>query len=285
MTPAAIAAAFVEACRAEIEAPKPGNVHVFAGGHDMEARHFLDAAAAAAPFIADPALSVGQRIDRAVAASLAVAGTNTNLGIVLLCAPLAAAAQQVQGDLKAALAHVLAALTREDAAGAYAAIAAANPGGLGRHDNDVREIPMVTLRQAMAQAAGRDRIALSYVSDYADVWALGIPAYLEAAAAKVAPWWPATAVFLAFLSAFQDSHVERKWGQEAARWIRAEAQALNSALLADRPPPEERLTRLLALDRRIKAENLNPGTSADLTVATIFAVKLDPILRKRADNG
>jgi triphosphoribosyl-dephospho-CoA synthase len=285
MTPGAIAAAFVAACRAEIEAPKPGNVHIFAGGHDMEARHFLDAAAAAAPFIADPSLIVGERIRRAVAASLSVAGTNTNLGIVLLCAPLAAAAGK-GGDLWPALAGVLAGLTVADAAGAYAAIAAANPGGLGRLDDaDVRSVPHISLLEAMAQAAGRDRIARAYATGYADIRGIGLPALAAARQAAVAPWWPATAVYLAFLTAFPDSHVERKWGAGAARWIHSEADALATWISAGNPGPEERLARLLALDRAIKAENLNPGTSADLTVATIFAAKVDPILRKAVDNG
>ena len=285
MTPGDIAAAFLAACRAEIEAPKPGNVHVFAGGHEMEARHFLDAAQAAAPFIAGPALSVGERIRRAVEASLAAAGTNTNLGIVLLCAPLAAAAAR-GGSLWPALEAVLAGLTVADAEGAYAAIAAANPGGLGKLDDaDVRAIPRITLRQAMAQAAGRDRIARAYVTGYADVRRIGVPALIAAQADGVAPWWPATAVHLAFLTAFPDSHVERKWGREAAAWVMAEARALAADLAAGLPAPEERLSRLLALDAAIKAETLNPGTSADLTVATIFAARLDPILRKTLESG
>jgi triphosphoribosyl-dephospho-CoA synthase len=289
MTPDAIAAAFHAACLAEIEAPKPGNVHVFAGGHDMEARHFLDAAATAAPFIANPALTVGERIRRAVAASLDVAGTNTNLGIVLLCAPLAAAAEQAGetgGDLWTALAHVLDGLDVGDAEGAYAAIAAANPGGLGKLSNaDVRDPPRITLREAMAQAAGRDRIARAYATGYADVRAIGLPALEAAGGEPVAPWWPATAVYLGFLTAFPDSHVERKWGREAALWVLTEARALAAGLAADAPAAEERLARLLQFDRAIKAQNLNPGTSADLTVATIFAAMIDPILRKAVDNG
>jgi triphosphoribosyl-dephospho-CoA synthase len=287
MTPAGVAAAFLAACRAEIEAPKPGNVHVFAGGHEMEARHFLDAAQAAAPFIADPALTVGERIRRAVEASLAAAGTNTNLGIVLLCAPLAAAVERADGGgLWAALDGVLDALTVADAVGAFAAIAAANPGGLGKLDDaDVREPPGITLRQAMAQAAGRDRIARAYVTGYVDVRRIGVPALVAAHGVTTAPWWPATAVYLAFLTAFPDSHIERKWGMEAARWVLAEARRLAADLAAGPAGPEERLARLLALDATIKSENLNPGTSADLTVATIFAARLDPILRKTLESG
>ena len=89
-----VAAAFRAACCEEIEAPKPGNVHVFASGHNMEAAHFLTSAEASAGPLATPGASVGARVLGAVAASFDAVGINTNLGIVLLCAPLAAAAEQ-----------------------------------------------------------------------------------------------------------------------------------------------------------------------------------------------
>ncbi len=125
---AEIAAAFRAACREEIEAPKPGNVHIFAGGHNMEAAHFLMSADVSAGPIAAGA-SVGARILAAVEASFAAVGMNTNLGIILLCAPLAAAAER-RGDLRRALADVLVGLDREDAAHVFRAIALASPGGL-----------------------------------------------------------------------------------------------------------------------------------------------------------
>ena len=88
-----IAAAFVAACRDELAAPKPGNVHVFANGHRMTADDFIRSAEAAAGPLTAPAARVGQRILDAVEATQNVVGANTNLGIVLLCAPLAAAAE------------------------------------------------------------------------------------------------------------------------------------------------------------------------------------------------
>src|SRR5262245_30384348 len=87
--PDQIAQAYVDVCIAELNAPKPGNVHVFAGGHDMEAAHFLAAARASAHPLTTPRQPVGMRIFNAVEASMKVALTNTNLGIILLCAPLA----------------------------------------------------------------------------------------------------------------------------------------------------------------------------------------------------
>jgi triphosphoribosyl-dephospho-CoA synthase len=96
-----------------------------------------------------------------VRASLAAAGCNTNLGIVLLCAPVAAACERWRpadgaAGLRAALRAVLEGLDVEDARAAYRAIALARPGGLGtvaRHD--VAEPARIGLREAMALAAPR----------------------------------------------------------------------------------------------------------------------------------
>ncbi len=108
-----IAAAFEAACRDELDAPKPGNVHLFASGHRMTAQQFVDSAAAASGPLAMPGMRVGWRIWTAVEATSAAVGTNTNLGIVLLCAPLAAAAERHAADLRGALADVLAELDIE----------------------------------------------------------------------------------------------------------------------------------------------------------------------------
>jgi triphosphoribosyl-dephospho-CoA synthase len=155
-----VAAAYIEACLAELDAPKPGNVHRFAPGHRMEVADFVRSAEASAAPIASRGARVGTRVRPAVEATLKVAGQNTNLGIILLCAPLAAAAEAEDAPLRPALARVLDRLDRADAADVFSAIAAANPGGLGhapRHD--VNAPATVSLREAMAEAADRDRIA------------------------------------------------------------------------------------------------------------------------------
>jgi triphosphoribosyl-dephospho-CoA synthase len=41
----------------------------------------------------------------------------------------------------------------------------------------------------------------------------------------------------------------------------------------------------LIFDQNLKAAGLNPGTSADLTVATLFAERLTRILINRRNNG
>lgn len=286
--PGVLEAAFVAACRAELEAPKPGNVHVFSAGHGMTADDFLVSAEVAAGALSRPGAPVGARVLGAVAATAARVGQNTNLGIVLLCAPLAAAAELCcapGGDLRQSLRSVLAGLTRADAEAAFAAIVLANPAGLGaaaRHD--VREGARTTLLEAMQEAAGRDRIAFQYASDYGDIFGAGIAALEAARARGWAEPWPTLAVDLAFLAGFADSHIARKHGAAAAEAVRREAAAVRADFLSRRDPADG-LDALLAFDRRLKAGGLNPGTSADLTVATLFSDRLTRILIQRGNNG
>ena len=93
-----LAAAFIAACRDELDAPKPGNVHVLSPGNRKTAADFMRSAEAAAPPLTKPGARIGRRILGAVEASTAVVPRNTNLGIVLLCGPLAAAAERGRGS-------------------------------------------------------------------------------------------------------------------------------------------------------------------------------------------
>ena len=170
-----VARAYIEACLAELDALKPGNVHRFAPGHRMNLDDFVRSAEASAAPIAASGARVGVRVRAAVAATLSAVGQNTNLGIILLCAPLAAAVELAQGALRPALAGVLDSLDKGDAADVFSAIAAANPGGLGRATrHDVNAPATATLREAMAEAADRDRIARQYVTAYEDIFSLGL---------------------------------------------------------------------------------------------------------------
>lgn len=273
-TSAAIAQAFEAACREELDAPKPGNVHIFAGGHRMTAEDFLRSAQAAAAPLAQAGAPVGQRILGAVEATFAAVGANTNLGIVLLCAPLAMAAETPSADLRGSLARVLRELDVDDAALAFRAIVRASPAGLGHAEkHDVFATPTVTLREAMAEAGDRDRIALQYVSDFADVFELGEPLLASHLARSSDRRLATLATFLGFLAAFPDSHILRKHGAATAERICREAVALQAQVQAARHL-DDSLPNLLAWDTELKQSGINPGTSADLTVATLFAHRL-----------
>jgi len=92
LTAAQVAQAFRDACLAELDALKPGNVHRFGDDPRMSVTDFETSARVAAAPLAQECASVGARIRASVAATMSAVGHNTNLGIVLLCAPLATAA-------------------------------------------------------------------------------------------------------------------------------------------------------------------------------------------------
>jgi triphosphoribosyl-dephospho-CoA synthase len=274
--PERVEQAYLEACLAELTALKPGNVHAYAAGHDMTVANFEASARASAPVMAETGFTVGQRILESIRHTRSVVACNTNLGIVLLCAPLAQAALAAGGTgLRLRVQEVLQGLTVDDAERAFAAIRLANPGGLGQSARyDVQHPPAVTLRAAMAAARDRDRIAAQYCTGYADVFEFGLDRLAAGRARWREPEWATAAAYLGFLAAFPDSHVARKFGPTVAETVMADARPLERQLQAA-ADPNAILTDLKNFDRALKDKGINPGTSADLTVATLFVSYLE----------
>src|SRR5205823_12662527 len=88
-----VAEAFIASCRDELDAPKPGNVHVLSPAGRKTPEDFVRSAQVAAGPLSVAGARVGRRIFGAVEATRAAVGRNTNLGIILLGAPLAATAE------------------------------------------------------------------------------------------------------------------------------------------------------------------------------------------------
>jgi triphosphoribosyl-dephospho-CoA synthase len=170
------------------------------------------------------------------------------------------------------MAAILNGLTIADAIDAFAAIRRANPGGLGRAETqDVGTAPTVTLLEAMRLAADRDLIARQYATGYADVFQIGVARTEASRKSGHARDWTATLVFLDFLRTAPDSHIARKFGTETAEQVRAEAARIHCALPEDAAAA---FPSLMQFDRSLKEHGFNPGTSADLTVASLLAVEL-----------
>ncbi|WP_353843239.1 triphosphoribosyl-dephospho-CoA synthase [Mesorhizobium sp.] len=267
-------AAYKDACRMEIEALKPGNVHLFADGHGMSAAQFMTSAEVSSVPLTDPRLPVGQRMLEAVRATRLAVATNTNLGIILLAGPLLCAAEMAGAQLhdnrlRDNLDAVLRAMSIDDTKAVFEAIVAAAPGGLGEAENDVRQEPKVHLLDAMREAADRDMIARQYVTGFGDVFGVGLAALQAALARGEGGMWPTVFAYMAFLAVFPDSHVVRNHGAEVANQARQQALAVEAALHGN-DDEASRIRLLMELDRRLKANNVNPGTSADLTVATLL---------------
>ncbi len=280
----AVAEAWLWSCRLDVEALKPGNVSVQAPGHGMSAADFIRSAEAVAPLLCAPDLSVGERILRSIEATQRAAGCNTNLGIVLLCAPLVHSVlmESPEGRLRPRLGAVLRSLTHDDARRAFAAIALASPAGLGQRERyDVRDDPGVNLAEAMAEAQTWDRIAFQYANDFIEIFDIGVACierYIKPECNDaMALQWATVTCYLHFLAAFRDSHIERKYGSKRAEGVRRIAKEVESRVKAC-----ENLINAMPLlqefDNNLKREGLNPGTSADLTVASLLAFHLENLL-------
>lgn len=283
---ALIRSAYLDACELELIAPKPGNVSVYSEGHGMTVEDFRSSARVSAGPLADPECRLGEKVFRAVDATWDSVGCNTNLGIVLLCAPLAQAAGiDSEYDLRGRLRQVLNSTTVEDAVGVYRAIRRAQPAGIGASDEqDVAAEPSVTLVEAMRIAAGRDRIAHQYISTFSDVFEFAKNRYHTAAGQWGDRKWAAVSVFTGLLRQFPDSHIERKHGNRFTRMVNSRIALLDEEL-SDSSHPELLLARLQEVDAEFKNAGINPGTTADLTVATVFAVNLETLLNGIPTTG
>ncbi len=213
----------------ELQALKPGNVHVHAAGHGMTTADFERSAAVSVEPLTATATTVGRRIRDAVAATRAAVGSNTA------------------------------------------------PAGLGTApDQDVAATPSIDLRQAMVLASPRDNVARQYATDYADVFDIGVAGLARARRDGAPPDRATSLIYLDFLAAFPDSHVQRKHGAAAADRVRDEAVELRRVVGSG--PRDHGMAALLAFDRRLKSAGLNPGSSADLAVASLLAAKCEDML-------
>jgi triphosphoribosyl-dephospho-CoA synthase len=270
-----LADAFKSACMAELEAIKPGNVHIFADGHGMIVQDFIASAEATAKVIAQKDLTLGERILVSIQATQHAVACNTNLGIILLCAPLIhAALREGETDFVSKLKYVLANTTREDAQNMFAAIVLARPAGLGNSkQHDVHQPANCTLLEAMNAAAGNDLIAIQYGTDFFDVMNVGLKTLNHCSQKSLNSAWSTTMVYLTFLSQYLDTHIVRKHGMDVAKQVHAAAQMHLNAL-NQTSNLKLYLNTLLVWDSQLKQANINPGTSADMTVATLLLQQL-----------
>jgi triphosphoribosyl-dephospho-CoA synthetase len=348
-----IAAAAQLACLLEATAAKPGNVSPGIGFVDLSCEDFLASAAA----IGGPLSGAGDRplgttVRLAIDATRRWCSSNTNLGMVLLLAPIARAAfaialpgkvrlkpdtteaaevrlkpdttdaevrlkpdttdpevrlkpdttdpeARVEADginhipvvsgfsrtddaatsgfasaLREELRHVLATTTVDDAREVYAAIRHAAPGGLGRVEaQDVAREPDVTLLEAMRLAADRDGIAREYATTFARTFEVGAPALIRARRDGLAWNQAIVEAFLVLLAAAPDTHIARRGGRARAEEV---SRVARTVLDAGGVRSDAGRTAIERMDAALRDPQhiANPGTTADLTAASIFVVLL-----------
>jgi triphosphoribosyl-dephospho-CoA synthase len=260
------------ACILEATIPKPGNVHRGADFEDLCLTDFLVSAVAIGPAMdaAAHATPLGQTMLRATRATRQQVTTNTNLGILLLIAPLASVPP---GEpLAAGVVSVLASLTPADARDVYEAIRLAEPGGLGQVETmDVAQSPPHDLLAAMRQAAPRDLIARQYVNGFQDLFDVCAPWLREGVAAGWSLTESVIHTHVRLMERFPDTLIARKCGVEAA--VAAAARAAK-VLQAGGPGDPEYHAALADLDfwLRSDGQRRNPGTTADFLAGGLFVL-------------
>jgi triphosphoribosyl-dephospho-CoA synthase len=282
-----LSAAYRQACLSELDALKPGNVHRFSDGHGMTLEDFITSANVSAGPLTAPELGLGERIYKAVEATHETVGCNTNLGILMLCAPLIQAVyeyDQQAGSFHKTLCKILLDADAKETDWLFKAIRLASPGGLGKSDKyDVFQTPDADLIEVMIHAADRDQIARQYVTGYSDLFDFALPRLHNYQERWQSKEWATTALFLSLLSHFPDTHIRRKSGLYKAVAISLHATELLNGMFQVELPEHYQL-RLLQADNEFKREGVNPGTSADLTVATLFISYLETILQAFEQN-
>lgn len=288
----------------EVSTHKPGNVNFVVGFEGTRVEHFLASAVAAAPSFEEAAkrglavengklkldkVGVGQLIRDCVADIDAwQKGGNTLIGTIMLFIPMAVAAgmtpfkdnkdydeldiQQLKKNIKL----VTEATTAQDAIHVYESIGIAKPSGLNNApDLDVREAKSkerllkenVTLFEVFKIAASYDDVCSEFVNNYPITFDMAFPYLMEQLLSK----GMTTAIvntFLKILAEHPDTFIARKVGIKNARKISRDAKKILKENGVATPKGKE-LTMLLDKKLRESGNNYNPGTTADITAATI----------------
>jgi triphosphoribosyl-dephospho-CoA synthase len=276
------------ACLLEVSAEKPGNVTPSHDFKDTKYQDFLISAVAIGKAFRNVSnASVGETILQAVKDTRSLTNVNTNLGIILLLAPIAKAYSYGEmPELKMNLKHVLNNLSIDDAKLVYEAIRIACPGGMGKiEDHDINDTDVnITLLEAMEQAKEKDSIAREYTTGYKIILEIGLPAFKDALK-KVGIFSDAVIqTFMTILSQVPDTLIARKSGMDKAKDIANHAaDAIKSGGIFNEIGRNKikNLNTLLCRGEKSIAPNnrLNPGTTADLTAAVLFVYLMENDLK------
>lgn len=254
------------ACEWEVLARKAGNVCPGREFDDLTVADFMNSAAAIEPILDEaPGRPLGWTILRCIEATCAVAATNTNLGIVLLLAPLASVPRDE--PLRTGAVRVVRAATVDDTRRVFEAIRLAKPAGLGTAaKEDVNAEPTLPLRDVMALAGDRDQIAAAYADDFRTLFDAMAPDLVQRVAQRGTIEQALVESQLTFMGRWPDSHIARRLGIDEARRVQEEALKV--------PPVEtpEGAHAYRAFDAWLRENRhaRNPGTTADFLCAALF---------------
>jgi triphosphoribosyl-dephospho-CoA synthase len=287
----------------EVSANKPGNVNFVVGFEGTRVEHFLASAVAASSSfekaakrgiaIAKGKLKVSEagmgKLMRDCVADIDAwqHGGNTLLGTVMLFIPMAVAAgmtptnEKGEFDLKKLRENiklVVESTTPQDAVYLYDAIAVASPSGL----NDAPDLSVtsadskarlvrenVSLFKVFQIAEGYDDICYEWVHTFPVTFDLAYPYLLDQLKTKRKCLNTAiTHTFLKVLSERPDTFISRKVGKEKTLEVSKDAKHVLELGGLETAAGKE---SILQFDRKLResGNNYNPGTTADITAATL----------------
>jgi triphosphoribosyl-dephospho-CoA synthase len=266
------------ACLLEATAPKVGNVHRGADFENLSFADFVVSAVAIGPAMQRAAeTGVGQAVLAAIQATRTLVSTNTNLGMVLLIAPLAAV--PAGESLRSGIGIVLSKLTSRDSELVYAAIRLAQPGGMGEtKEMDIAGAAPADLLAAMKHAADRDLVARQYADNFSLVLGECLPRLVVGQDRGWSLQDNLIREHVRLISEYPDSLIARKCGPETA--TRASTFAAQ-VLSAGDPGDEQYHAALSDFDFWLRSDGhrRNPGTTADLLAAALFAGLREGVLK------
>lgn len=277
--------------------PKPGNVHRTQDFDDMVFEDFLisgvvigDSMKKAAErgqkykndtYLLDK-IKLGELIKEAVLETDKWIGNNTNLGIVLLLTPLSAAAGMSEDftDLRENVGRVMDATTPEDAVNLYDAINIADAGGMGEHaeldvaDMEAREKLIkdnINMYEVLHMSSKWDLLSYELTNLMPVTFETGFPTF-RAVKTEYGINKAVLQTFLTILSKNPDTLISRKYGNDMARMVTADADSIlqNGGALTSLG-----LSLLREFDKQLVRNKLNPGTTADLTASSIMVAYLN----------
>jgi len=262
--------------------PKPGNVHRIRDYDDMEFEDFIISGIVIGDVIREACTNVnienpqlGKFILQAVDETDRWIKNNTNLGIVMMIVPIAVsvAISESFEDIRDNIKILMKNTSVEDACDLYDAINIADAGGMGDQDeydvsNDNAKQELKDNKQTMYDvlkiSAPWDMLAREMTSDMPAVFEIGYPTYHSLKKEK-SKNDACILTFLTILSHVPDTLISRKYGEEEALKI-----SLMTRDLLKLKDSSDFMDKVSEFDEYLFKNNYNPGTTADLTAASIF---------------
>ena len=263
--------AYLYACKKDVELIKPGNVSINSPHLDTNAQDYLDSSILSAKELFQDKYGLGERILQSVKITRSKINVNTNLGIVLLCAPIIQACVNYNSfGLREGIKQTLLSATYQDTHDLCMAISLSSPGGLGRSDMyDVSTNPSISIKQMMDYSAKYDRISYQFSHNYSDILDFIIPRLIILNEKHNSLDVSLSILFIEILAKIPDSHISRKYGDKIAKKTSNNASDLLKILDRENSP-DYIANELNNLDYEYKKKGINPGTTADLLVASLM---------------